>query len=70
MRSDPQTTDLAADLTTLECRVIDAAMALSRCAAEFDGDLAVCSEYLDALWTACDALGTKRTELAGGFTWP
>jgi len=60
----------AADLATLEQRVIDAAMAYSRCAAEFEGDLACCSECLDALWNACDALGKRREELAGGFTWP
>jgi hypothetical protein len=40
--------------------VVSAARRFSDCAAEFDGDLAVCHEYIDALWTAVDRL--KKAE--------
>jgi len=34
--------------------VVNAAIMFGRCAEEFDGDLATCGEYIDALWTATD----------------
>lgn len=46
----------ASVLAILKERVISSAVALSRVAAEFDGDLTVCGEHLNALWTACDNL--------------
>lgn len=40
------------------CRlIVAAALGLNAVAAEFDGDLSLCGEYLDALWTACAKYG-------------
>jgi hypothetical protein len=42
--------------------VVNAARRLSDCATEFDGDLTVCSEWLDGLWSAVDRM--KKAEEA------
>jgi hypothetical protein len=47
-------------LADAEDKVVAAAVRFSDCAAEFDGDLQYCSEYLDALWTAVDGLKQAR----------
>ena len=41
--------------------VINAARRFSDCAAEFEGDLDYCGEYVDALWEAVDRL--KKAEM-------
>ena len=41
--------------------VARAALRLDSCASEFDGDMGICGEYLDGLWTAC---GAYRSALA------
>ena len=44
--------------------VIHAARRLSDCADEFEGDMSVCGEYLDALWCAVDCLKAEESDHA------
>lgn len=46
--------------------VVKAASRFSDCAAEFDGDLSVCHEHLDALWSALDQLSSSEIDAALG----
>lgn len=58
--------DCVANRRTLGAKadVIRGAIALSDCVAEFDGDMAICGEYLEALWGVVERL--KRAETASG----
>lgn len=61
LKPDPQTTPLEVRRNA----VIHAAKRLSSCADEFDGDMSVCSEYLDALWCAVDCLKAEEAASNG-----
>lgn len=66
LEREPHMVDCVTNRRTLGAKVdvVRVAIALSDCAAESDGDMAICGEYLEALWGAVERL--KRAEAASG----
>jgi len=46
--------------------VVKAALSFDKCAAEFEGDLTACREYLDALYSAIDKYRTALAAIGSG----